>query len=41
MKILKTKFKGLLVLKGSTHHDQRGYFRELFKKYKSTEGFKH
>ena len=32
MKILKTKFKGLLVLKGSTHHDQRGYFRELFKK---------
>ena len=32
MKILKTKFKGLLVLKGSTHYDQRGYFRELFKK---------
>ena len=30
MKILKTKFKNLLIIKKDTHFDNRGYFRELF-----------
>ena len=30
MKILKTKFKNLLIIKKITHKDKRGYFRELF-----------
>ena len=31
MKILKTKFRGLKVIKGVTHYDKRGFFRETFK----------
>ncbi|MDP6440364.1 MAG: dTDP-4-dehydrorhamnose 3,5-epimerase family protein, partial [Pelagibacteraceae bacterium] len=31
MKILNTKFNGLKIIKGITHHDKRGYFRETFK----------
>ena len=30
MKILKTKFKDLLIFRKTTHNDDRGYFRELF-----------
>ncbi len=30
MKILKTKFKDLLIYKKDTYKDKRGYFRELF-----------
>ena len=30
MKILKTKFKNLLIYKKDTYKDKRGYFRELF-----------
>ena len=30
MKVLKTKFKDLLVIKKDTYFDNRGYFRELF-----------
>lgn len=29
MKILKTKFKGLLVIKGERYNDSRGFFREV------------
>ena len=29
MKILKTKFKGLLIFKSKNFYDKRGYFREL------------
>ena len=29
MKIIKTKFKGLFLVKGETHFDNRGFFREL------------
>ena len=29
MKIKKTKFKGLIILKGVKHQDKRGYLREL------------
>ena len=31
MKIAKTKFKGLLLIKGIRFFDTRGYFREIFK----------
>ena len=31
MKIIKTKFKGLLVIKSKKFHDNRGVFREIFK----------
>jgi len=31
MKVLKTKIKGLKVIKGVNHYDNRGYFRETFK----------
>ena len=31
MKVLKTKIKGLKVIKGVNHYDTRGYFRETFK----------
>ena len=31
MKIFGTKFKGLKVVKGINHYDNRGYFREIFK----------
>jgi len=30
MKIIKTKFKGLKIIKGINHYDNRGYFRETF-----------
>ena len=29
MKKIKTKFKNLFLVKGETHHDNRGFFREL------------
>ena len=31
MKIIKTKFKDLVIIKTKTHFDNRGYFREAFK----------
>ena len=31
MKISKTKYKGLLIIKGANYYDNRGYFREVFK----------
>ena len=30
MKILKTKFKGLKIIQGINHYDNRGFFREVF-----------
>ena len=30
MKLIKTKFKGLIVYQKDTYKDNRGYFRELF-----------
>jgi len=30
MKIIKTKFKNLIIYKKETHKDKRGYFRELY-----------
>ena len=30
MKIVKTKFEGLLILKRPTYHDNRGFLKELF-----------
>ena len=32
MRILKTKFKGLFILKSKVYFDDRGFFRETFKK---------
>ena len=32
MKIFRTKFDGLKVIKGNIHNDNRGYFREIYKK---------
>ena len=32
MKILNTPLKGLKIVKGKNHYDNRGYFREIFKK---------
>ena len=32
MKIYKTKLKGLKIIKGKKHYDNRGYFREVLKK---------
>ena len=29
MKILKTKFKGLIIFKSKNFNDKRGYFREI------------
>ena len=29
MKKAHTKFKGLILIKGKTHYDRRGFFREL------------
>ncbi len=34
MKILKTKFKGLLVIKRPTHYDNRGFLKEFFEQKK-------
>ncbi len=39
MKVLKTKFKDLLIFKKTTHNDNRGYFRELFKQNKIKKKF--
>ena len=32
MTILNTPLKGLKIVKGKNHYDNRGYFREIFKK---------
>ena len=32
MKIIKTKFKGLKIIKSKIYYDNRGYFREIAKK---------
>ena len=32
MKIIKTKFKGLKIIKSKIFYDKRGYFREIAKK---------
>ena len=32
MKILKTNFKGLYIIKSPIHKDSRGHFKEIFKK---------
>ena len=32
MKIIKTKFKGLKIIKSKIFYDNRGYFREIVKK---------
>ena len=29
LKIKKTKFSGLIIIQGETHHDKRGYLREM------------
>ena len=34
MRIIKTRFKGLFVIKRSTHFDNRGFLRELFEQKK-------
>ena len=39
MKIIKNKFKGLLVIKGSTHYDNRGFLRQLFEQKKFKKKF--
>ncbi len=39
MKIIKTKFKGLLIIKRPTHYDNRGFLRELFKQKKFNKKF--
>ena len=31
MKIFNTKFRGLKIIKGVNHYDERGYFREIFR----------
>ena len=43
MKIVKTKFKDLLIIKRPTHNDNRGFLRELFeqKKFKRKFVFDH
>ena len=39
MKIIKTKFKGLLIIKRPTYADSRGYLRELFEQKKFKKKF--
>ena len=39
MRIIKTRFKGLLVIKRSTHFDNRGFLRELFEQKKFSKKF--
>ena len=34
MKIIKTKFKDLLIIKRPTHNDNRGFLKELFEQNK-------
>ena len=36
MKIIKTKIKGLLIIKSKVYKDKRGFFKEVVKK-KNTE----
>ncbi len=39
MKIIKTKFKGLLIIRRPTHYDKRGLLRELFEQKKFKKKF--
>ena len=39
MKIIKTKFKGLLIIKRPIHYDNRGYLKELFEQKKLKKKF--
>ena len=39
MKLIKTKFKDLLIYQRSSHQDSRGYFRELFLKKNINKNF--
>ena len=39
MKIIKTKFKDLIIYNKETYRDKRGYFRELFLDKKVKEKF--
>jgi len=39
MKILKSNYKNLNIIKGITHHDNRGNFREIFKEKYSKKKF--
>ena len=39
MKIIKTKFKDLIIYKKESYRDKRGYFRELFLDKKVKEKF--
>ena len=39
MKIIKTKFKGLLIIKRPTHNDNRGFLKELFEQNKIKNKF--
>ena len=40
MKIIKTKFKDLVIIKKDTYFDKRGYLRELFKENILNKKFK-
>jgi dTDP-4-dehydrorhamnose 3,5-epimerase len=40
IKVYKTKFKGLLILKGKKYKDNRGYLREMLREEKIGEKFK-
>ena len=39
MKIIKTKFKDLLVIREKEHYDKRGFFKEIYKKNAIKEKF--
>ena len=39
MKIIKTKFKDLLIIKRPTHYDNRGFLKELFEQKKHKKNF--
>ena len=39
MKIIKTKFKDLLIIKRPTHNDNRGFLKELFEQNKIKNKF--
>lgn len=40
MKIIKTKFKDLIIIKGVRHNDKRGYLREMVLEKKIKQNFK-
>ena len=40
MKIIKTKFKNLVIIKGVRHNDKRGYLREMVLEKKIKQNFK-